>query len=142
MNFDIAYDRLIKNEGGYVNDPDDKGGETYKGVSRKYHPNWKGWKIIDETKKTTTKSTLNKVLNSNTELDKYARAFYRANYWDSIRLDEVLNEGLKFQMFDDAVNRGVKSAIYSMQHLMGMTKTGKMSNELIYNINNYGKYIG
>ena len=28
-NFDIAFRRTISAEGGYVNDPDDKGGETY-----------------------------------------------------------------------------------------------------------------
>lgn len=33
-----AISKVLKHEGGYVNDPDDKNGETYKGISRK---NWK-----------------------------------------------------------------------------------------------------
>ena len=32
-NFDIAFNRTIIAEGGYVNDPDDKGKETYMGIS-------------------------------------------------------------------------------------------------------------
>lgn len=48
-NFLKSYDILIKHEGGYVNDPDDKGGETYKGIARKFNPDWKGWKIIDKS---------------------------------------------------------------------------------------------
>ena len=33
-NFDIAYRRTSRFEGGYVNDPKDAGGETYNGISR------------------------------------------------------------------------------------------------------------
>ena len=45
-----AIKKTLKYEGGYVNDKDDRGGETYRGVSRRYHPNWSGWKIVDEYK--------------------------------------------------------------------------------------------
>ena len=30
-------------EAGYGNTQGDAGGETLDGISRKYHPNWKGW---------------------------------------------------------------------------------------------------
>lgn len=33
-DFKKAFVEVIKNEGGYVNDPDDPGGEIYKGVAR------------------------------------------------------------------------------------------------------------
>ena len=49
--FNLAYKKLEVAEGGYVNDPDDKGGETYKGISRKANPNWAGWISIDQIKK-------------------------------------------------------------------------------------------
>ena len=44
---------------------------------------------------------------------------------------------MQYQIFDDAVNRGVVAAIRTMQHLVSMSVTGRMSDELIYNINNY-----
>ena len=50
-NFDIEFEKLILAEGGYVNDHDDAGGETYLGISRKNNPNWSGWKLIDSIKK-------------------------------------------------------------------------------------------
>jgi hypothetical protein len=34
-------------EGNYVNHPMDKGEETYGGISRKLHPDWFGWKYVD-----------------------------------------------------------------------------------------------
>lgn len=38
--FDFALAKLIEVEGGYSNDPRDRGGETYAGVTRQ---NWDGW---------------------------------------------------------------------------------------------------
>ena len=45
-----AYSITLQHEGGYGNDPDDVGGETYKGISRVYNPSWKGWGLIDDYK--------------------------------------------------------------------------------------------
>ncbi len=36
MNFDLAFDRLVTSEGGYVNDPADPGGETKFGISKRW----------------------------------------------------------------------------------------------------------
>ena len=60
-DFRLAYKKIEAAEGGYVNDPDDKGGETYKGISRKANPDWDGWISIDQIKKahpTTFKNIL------------------------------------------------------------------------------------
>lgn len=50
-NFNEEFKKVILVEGGYVNDPDDAGGETYLGISRRYNPNSKIWNIIDNVKK-------------------------------------------------------------------------------------------
>ena len=38
-NFSDAYALTSAHEGGYVNDPVDRGGETYRGIARRYFPN-------------------------------------------------------------------------------------------------------
>ena len=38
MSYDKAFKEVAAIEGGYVNDPQDTGGETYKGISRVNHP--------------------------------------------------------------------------------------------------------
>lgn len=38
MSFDTAVDRVIRLEGGYVNDPSDPGGETKYGISKRSYP--------------------------------------------------------------------------------------------------------
>ena len=37
-NFALAVGFVLKKEAGYVNDPDDPGGETNYGISKRYHP--------------------------------------------------------------------------------------------------------
>jgi hypothetical protein len=38
-NFALACGFVLKHEGGYSNDPNDPGGETNFGISKRYHPN-------------------------------------------------------------------------------------------------------
>ena len=47
-DFEKGFKKIIANEGGYVNDKDDKGGETFMGITRKNHPNILLWGIIDD----------------------------------------------------------------------------------------------
>lgn len=39
MTFDKAFEKLIGHEGGYVNHPDDPGGGTKYGISKRAYPN-------------------------------------------------------------------------------------------------------
>ena len=50
-DFTQAFQLMIVHEGGYVNDPDDPGGETYKGVARKIFSKWDGWTKVDTLKR-------------------------------------------------------------------------------------------
>ena len=38
----------LRFEGGYANVPGDKGGETYRGISRNANPSWPGWEILNQ----------------------------------------------------------------------------------------------
>ena len=49
--FSISLQKTLAHEGFYSNDPDDLGKETYKGISRIFHPKWNGWTIIDSFNK-------------------------------------------------------------------------------------------
>lgn len=133
-NFELEYSHLLKVEGGYVNDKDDNGGETYKGIARKFNPKWTGWIIVDAIK-SSYPNTFKKELDNNEDLKRRVKLFYKTNYWDKLRLDEVNNQEIAHQLFDDAVNRGVKATILIAQNSLHMSRTGVMSDELIYNLN-------
>ena len=134
----ILFEKVILAQGGYVNDPDDAGGETYLCISRKNNPKWDGWISIDQLKKHHPKD-FKKLLKQTPELTDKAKRLYKENYWDVLELDDIPSQGIAHQLFDTAVNMGVSFAIIIAQQVIGMTITGKWSEELKYNLMQYGK---
>ena len=113
-DFKKAMQRTAKYEGGYVNDPNDAGGETYKGVSRKANPNWEGWLIIDAYKKKSPNG-FRKMLDADKQHQSHVEKLYQNNYWARIRGCEIKSQKLAEEIFDDAVNAGVTRAIKNAQ---------------------------
>ena len=101
MNFDSAFDKLLGHEGGYSNLPSDPGGETNWGISKRSYP------------------TLN--IASLTQFD--AKVIYKRDFWDKCQIDLLPNE-VKFDVFDAAVNSGVKQSIQWLQQSVGAEADG------------------
>lgn len=101
MTYDEAFERLIGHEGGYVNDPRDPGGETKYGISRRSYP---GEDIAGMT------------------LER-AKAIYARDFWAPAGCDS-LPPGVKFDVFDMAVNSGVRAAVRMLQGAVGETPDG------------------
>ena len=137
--FDEEFDKVILAEGGYTNDSDDAGGETYLGISRKNNPKWLGWSKIDEIKKKYGTKNITSRLKKDETITTFAKHLYKEKYWDVLELDDIPSQGIAHQLFDTAVNMGVTSAIRIAQHVIGMTVTGKWNDELKYNLMRYGK---
>lgn len=117
-NFNEAYQLTSVLEGGYVNDPFDRGGETYKGISRKYHSSWKGWQIIDTNKPISRGQILD-----NQELDILVLDFYKKNFWNKLRCDSINQQDIANELYDTAVNMGTKSAIKILQKAINLLST-------------------
>ena len=137
-DFDKEFEKVVLAEGGYCDDPDDTGGETYVGISRKYNPNWSGWPIIDAEKKNGLKNITAR-LKKNKELNNKLKLVYKQKYWDVLDLDDIPSQKIAHQLFDTCVNCGKATAIRIAQQVIGMTITGKWSDELRYNLMQYGK---
>lgn len=109
-NFLEAYKITLKHEGGYVNDSDDVGGETYRGISRAYNPSWEGWDIIDLLKGVPIDGAFPANAYANKDLDGLVKKFYKERYWDVNLLDGVSSQLIAGEMFDTGVNLGVGRA--------------------------------
>lgn len=125
-----AYKKVLNDEGIYSNDPDDAGGETYKGISRKANPNWDGWISIDAIKKAHP-TTFKGILKKTPELEKKVQELYKDKYWDCFELDDVPSQLVAEQMFDTAVNQGQTAAIRFAQRVLDLRETGKWSLDLL-----------
>lgn len=106
-NFKIAYQKTMGHEGGYVSDPDDRGGETYCGISRRWHPGWPGWSIVDAHKESPG---FPGCLKDISELPEMVKDFYRSEFWDKVAGGEMFSQRIADELFDTAVNMSPKDA--------------------------------
>lgn len=106
--FNIAYKITKPLEGGYVNDPRDNGGETYCGISRRFHPDLQIWRILDQKAHPIKWNTIFKPLENR------VRAFFIREYWKKLYL-EYMKQSLANQLFDFAVNSGKGRAVKELQ---------------------------
>lgn len=85
--FEKAVKFVLKWEGGYCNDPNDPGGETKYGISKKSYPN-------EDIKNMTIER---------------AKEIYYQNYWRKLKLD-LMDFPMNIIIFDTSVNLGIKRA--------------------------------
>lgn len=99
----------LNHEGVYSNNLNDYGGETYKGISRKYNKNWSGWNLLDQMEDKTSE---------NPELDEQVMAFYKKRFWNK-GLD--LFDGIYSPIHDVIKVRFLKT-LFSHSILLGKKK--------------------
>lgn len=115
-DFNAAFEKTSAIEGGYVFDPDDAGGETYKGISRRFNPSWEGWARIDAIKQAHPgKRKPDRLFVQDEALQEEVVSFYRRAYWDRFRGDEVPVQKIAEELFDTGVNMGVRRAVRFLQ---------------------------
>ena len=132
--FDDAFKMLKAKEGGYVNDSDDSGGETYCGISRRYNLEREGWKTIDIYKRSYRGVSLCKKLNSDQMLQDLVRKLYKDKYWDIFELDNIPSQVIAYQIFDTCVNCGSAAAIRFAQAALGENVTGRWTLNLLHKL--------
>lgn len=102
-NFPAAVGFVLDKEGGFVDDPQDPGGATNWGISKRAHPN--------EDIKGMTRDR--------------AATIYRRTYWDAVHGDD-LPAGVDLVLLDMAVNAGPKAAIKLAQRAVRETADGQL----------------
>lgn len=128
-DFNIAYKKTMKIEGGYANDENDSGGETWKGIARNYHPNWAGWAIVDSYK---NKPGFEANLYASQTLQRLVLEFYKNEFWDVMKLDEIVSQEITDEMFDTGVNMNHLIAVEFLQRALNATnKNQKDYSDLI-----------
>lgn len=97
--FEIAFKEIVIIEGGYVNDPLDKGGETKWGISF-----------------AVARAAGYRGEIKDMPLD-LAKLIYRKNYWDALNLDAISNLSypIAAELFDTGVNMGIGVAAKFIQ---------------------------
>ena len=125
-DFNAAFEKMIADEGGYVlhNVAGDTGGMTYAGIARNKNPDWGGWNLIDH-----------KEIN-NSLLTGMVRNFYKVEFWDRIRGDEIANQVVAESVFNFGVNTGMGVAVKLAQLIVGATPDGAVGEKTVEKFSN------
>lgn len=134
--FQIAYSKTTLHEGGYIFDPMDLGGETYKGIARNRNSKWTGWIIIDSSKK---RPNFPKNLDDNQELQELIATLYQVQYWDKLNGDALENQEVANCIFDFGVNAGTITAISMAQLVVDAQVDGVLGPDTLLAINTMNK---
>ena len=111
-------DVILKNEGGYVWDKLDPGGETNMGITKRDYPD------LD--------------IKNLTQVE--AIEIYHTDYWLKMNLDGINDKNLVLQIFDMGVNAGIRTAIKMIQRLVDVKADGFIGKESETKINGYPNY--
>lgn len=105
MNFDTAFALLLGHEGDFSDHPDDPGGKTRFGITEA---------VARQAGYTGSMRELPVDL---------AKRIYLERYWKPVRADD-LPPGIRYVMFDGAVNSGPAQATLWLQRALGVQADG------------------
>ncbi|MEO0642714.1 MAG: glycosyl hydrolase 108 family protein [Pseudomonadota bacterium] len=108
--FTHAMTFVLKWEGGFVDDPDDPGGRTNKGVTQRTYDAWRADKgLMEEDVLHITEQEM--------------KSIYLERYW-SVVVEDWWPKGLSTAVFDSAVNMGPRRAIKMLQAAINQLADG------------------
>ncbi|HHM05927.1 MAG TPA: N-acetylmuramidase [Gammaproteobacteria bacterium] len=124
-DFNPAFEIMIRNEGGYQlhNVSGDRGGQTYAGIARNFHPGWEGWRYIDSNDL------------DNPALSRSVRNFYKTAFWDAVNGDSIARQKIAESLFDFAVNAGPRTAIKLAQLVVDTVPDGIIGPKTLEKLN-------
>jgi len=106
QNYKDCLSRLLKDEGGFTNDPRDPGGATNFGIT-----------LTDYRKYIDSEGTADSVRQMKVE---DAKEIYKSKYWDALGCDS-LPSGVDYTCFDYGVNSGLGRPRKALQRFKDKT---------------------
>lgn len=133
-DFRVTLAHIIEYESYYANVPADKGGETYGGISRRFNPNWYGWRHIDAYKRKYGPIPRYQRLP---ELDHWVLDYY-LDIWVKEGFYEFKDQTIANYVFDLRINsqrKGVQLLCNSLRKFGKDYDVNRLSNEVVLAIN-------
>jgi lysozyme family protein len=118
--FEKALKRILKHEGGFVNDPLDSGGMTNLGVTKRVWEEFVGHPVSEADMRALTPEKVG--------------SMYKLKYWNPSYC-EVLPKGLDYVVFDFAVNAGTGRSVKTLQQAIGCVADGVIGPKTMAAIN-------
>lgn len=119
--------------------PNEKG-LTFMGIYEAANPNWQGWgqvraaiNVYGDLEKASV------ALYNDDALIEKVKIFYKKEFWDKMRLDEVDSELKSCELFVFGVNVDTAPAVRVLQRLLGVVVDGIMGQKTLKALNDYNE---
>lgn len=119
FNFLKAYEIVLKKEGGlvYTNDPYDKGGETFAGITRE----------------TATRFGYPKSKSMQDMPEEIVKDIYNALFWNKLKCDSIPNYNIALALYEMGVNCGARKAGTIFQKAINILNYNKKTGRGFFN---------
>ena len=121
-NFERALAIVLRHEGGFVNHPNDPGGMTNNGITKKVYDAYMG--------KVTTEQEMRDMPEN------HVAEIYKKQYWDRVNADSLAS-GLDLSVFDWAVNSGCGRSVKDLQKFVGVKQDGGLGPITLKSVNEH-----
>lgn len=128
--FELSIPKVLRHEGGFVNDPSDAGGATNYGVSLRW---LKTQGLLTELEHSTETDDPVIAVERMTLAD--ATAFYKKFWWDAYHYGDILPQMVADKIFDMSVNLGAPRAHRMVQSVVGVTQDGILGSATLGELN-------
>ena len=116
---------ILRWEGGFVDDPLDRGGATNKGITIGTFRNFYGKEATVEQLKNIT--------------DEQCLRIFKSGYWDKWKADDIENQSIANIVVDWAWGSGAATSIKQVQKILGVAVDGIVGDDTLTAINIAGQ---
>ena len=133
--FDIMLKLEFNNPANALHWNKNEKGYTYMGIYQVAHPKWAGWPAIRHFTENNSMEVASEKLYKDEDLTKLVKDFYKKQFWDRMRLDELVHQDVANEMFIFGVNAGCKAAVKAAQQVVGVDDDGLIGKNTIKALN-------
>lgn len=136
---DILYKLEFSNENDVLERNATEDGWTFMGIYQGAFPQLDLWKVIRQKMQQYNgdMKLVGSMLYNNATVREMVEAFYKKEFWDKARLDEVVSQQVANEIFVAGVNMGMKKAVMLAQKLVCVPADGVMGPKTLTAINKY-----
>ena len=136
---DILYKLEFSNENDVLERNATEDGWTFMGIYQGAFPQLDLWKVIRQKMQQYNgdMKLVGSMLYNNATVREMVEAFYKKEFWDKARLDEVVSQQVANEIFVAGVNMGIKKAVMLAQKLVCVPADGVMGPKTLTAINKY-----
>ena len=136
---DILYKLEFSNENDVLERNATEDGWTFMGIYQGAFPQLDLWKVIRQKMQQYNgdMKLVGSMLYNNATVREMVEAFYKKEFWDKARLDEVVSQQIANEIFVAGVNMGMKKAVMLAQKLVCVPADGVMGPKTLTAINKY-----